>query len=93
MGLWLVPPFWSGVCSDMLRRIRAPLSCLLAAVPLLRGARMESAVVRSEAETVHGDSALLVLAAASLTDVLPRVAQLWADARRNPGGIQLRRHL
>jgi molybdate transport system permease protein len=34
----------------------------------------------------RGDSTLLVLAAASLTDVLPRVARLWAEA----GGIEVR---
>jgi len=34
----------------------------------------------------HRDSTLLVLAAASLTDVLPRVARLWAEV----GGLQVR---
>ena len=53
---------------------------------LLSGAQPRTLSAEAPSLMEPPDSALLVLAAASLADVLPRVAQLWTDA----GGIPVR---
>ncbi len=75
---------FAGVFSDMSQRLRAPLSGLLAAVSLFFGTPNGVVSCPVESEAVRPDSVILVLAAASLTEVLPRVAQLWVDQGGTP---------